>query len=161
LGSALLACASRAPLDAVGVSTGGALASHSGPSVPARIPSPLPVDFRSQLARVSARRFTSGGHAGGRFDADVYVTPSAKDEAWSPRGVTPPGTIVVMEEFDHGKATAGPVLMMEKRPPGFDAARGDWRYVVVDGSEVSDGPLDPCASCHDEAPHDHVFALPE
>jgi hypothetical protein len=113
------------------------------------------------MAKANLQRFASGGHAGGRFDADVYVTPSAKDEAFRPHGIVMTGTVLVMEEFERGKAVQGPVLMMEKRPAGFDAARGDWRYVVVDAGEAKDGPLDLCASCHDEAPHDHVFAIPE
>ena len=163
------ACASRAPMSAVGVSNGGALESHAAPSVAARVPSPIPVDFRATLTKVNRQRFNAGGHAGGRFDADVYVTPSAKDAAFgilpAPPGLgggippTPPGTVLVMEEVELGKSTAGPVLMMEKEAPGFDSARGDWRYVVVDGTDVQDGALDLCASCHAEAPHDHVFAV--
>jgi hypothetical protein len=143
----------------VGVSTGGAVSSDAGPSTAARIPSPLPVDFRASLTKVNRLRFQSGGHAGGRFDADVYVTPSAKDAAFGPRGVIEPGTVLVMDQTEHGKSIAGPVLMMEKEAPGFDPPRGDWRYVVVDGTVVSDGRLELCAGCHDEAPHDHVFAV--
>jgi hypothetical protein len=117
------------------------------------------VDFRATLAKVGARRFAAGGHAGGRFDADIYVTPSAKDKAFAPVGTIEPGTILVMDEIVHGAASGGPVLMMEKKPPGFDPAHGDWRYVVVDGKAVEDGPLAPCSGCHDEAPHDHVFSV--
>jgi hypothetical protein len=88
------------------------------------------------------------------------VTPSAKEAASDPMGKIEPGAVLVMELFLHGTTTGGPILMMEKRPAGFDAARGNWRYVVVDGTNVADGALDLCAGCHSEAPHDHVF-LPE
>jgi hypothetical protein len=153
----------------VGVSTAGALGSDSTAHVAAATPSPLPVDYRATLAKVGARRIVALGHAGGRFDADVYVTPSAKDAAFGPLGKIEPGTILVMEQSLHKTAVpaagnpppSGPTLMMEKRAPGFDPAHGDWRYVVVDGNSVEDGPLQLCASCHDEAPHDHVFAIEE
>jgi hypothetical protein len=75
-------------------------------------------------------------------------------------GKIEPGAVLVMELFLHATTTAGPTFMMEKRPAGFDPARGNWRYVVVDGANVADGALDLCAGCHSEAPHDHVF-LPE
>ena len=65
------------------------------------------------------------------------------------------------EEFVHGKDVPGPTLMMEKKEAGFASAHGDWRYVVVDATVVSDGQLDLCASCHDEAPLDRVFAVPQ
>jgi hypothetical protein len=57
----------------------------------------------------------------------------------------------------------GPIMMMEKRPPGFDPAHGDWRYVVVgaSGDVVKDGVVDTCAGCHGDAPADHLFAIVE
>jgi hypothetical protein len=146
-------------MGAVGVSTRDAMPQRSGPSVTAVAPSPLPSDFRTTLAKVNPQRFVAAGHAGGRFDADVYVTPSAKAAAFGPDGRIEPGAVLVMDEVLHGTAAAGPVLMMEKRAPGFDPARGDWRYVVVDQGNVFDGALDPCAGCHNEAQHDHVFPL--
>jgi hypothetical protein len=51
--------------------------------------------------------------------------------------------------------------MMEKMPPGFAEAHGDWRYSVVDGKAVTVGAIESCASCHDEAPHDHLFRVEE
>jgi hypothetical protein len=139
------------------VSTGGATPQRSGTRVAAITPSPLPSEFRTTLAKINRQRFAAAGHAGGRFDGDLYVTPSAKETAFSPAGKIEPGAVLVMELVLHGTTTAGPILMMEKRPAGFDPARGDWRYVVVDGASVADGALDLCAGCHGEAPHDHVF----
>jgi hypothetical protein len=143
----------------VGISTGaGTVQSSSTPLVQAAPPSPVPAEYRANLAKVNAKRFVTQGHAGGRFDADVYVTPSAKDAAFG-TGPIEPGTLLVMDQVPHGKGGDGPTLMMEKRAAGFDPAHGDWRYVVVDGVRVEDGPLSLCARCHDEAPHDHVFWL--
>ena len=157
----LVACQTRVPMSGVGVSTGGALESNAGPSNPAKVPSPLPVDFRASLTKLNGARFVSAGHAGGRFDANVYVTPSSKALLFDPRVPVPPGTVLVMDEFVHGKDVPGPTLMMEKKEAGFASAHGDWRYVVVDATVVSDGQLDLCASCHDEAPLDRVFAVPQ
>jgi hypothetical protein len=100
----------------------------------------------------------AGGHAGGRFDADLYVTPAAKDVAFAPTGAIEPGTRLVLDQVAHGASSGGPLVMMEKQPAGYDPRHGDWRYVVVDGKAVQDGKLEPCVTCHDEAPHDHVFA---
>jgi hypothetical protein len=169
--TALAACAPRAKMGPVGVSTGGALESDSPARVTQAPPSPLPPNYRATFTRVDAQRFVALGHAGGRFDADVYVTPTAKEAAFGLLGKIEPGTILVMDESPHGKSASvpaassatplGPTLMMEKRAAGFDPAHGDWRYVVVDGVSVEDGALPLCASCHDEAPHDHVFAVGE
>lgn len=144
----------------VGISTGGAESTSSaGAPIARAAPSPIPLDSRTTLARVGPGHFIAQGHAGGRFDAEVYVTPSAKDAVFSPVSKIAPGTALVMYESPRGKAENGPTLMMEKREPGFDPAHGDWRYVVADGQSVQDGALSLCARCHDEAPHDHVFAL--
>jgi hypothetical protein len=132
---------------------------RSSPTLDAAIASPLPPDFRSKLVKVNRQRFTAAGHATGRFDADLYVTPLANGDTFGLGRKIDPGTVLVMDHTLHGTSAAGPILMMEKRPPGFDPTRGDWRYVVVDGESVSDGPLDSCASCHGEAPHDHVFPI--
>src|SRR5580658_556990 len=77
----LLSCASRPPMDPVGASAGGAAPQRSGGSVAATVSSPLPSDFRKTLAKVNSQRFVVMGHAGGRFDGDLYVTPAAKDTA--------------------------------------------------------------------------------
>ena len=147
----------------VGVSNGNAVESDAPARIAHAPPSPLPPDYRASLTKVGSRRLAAQGHAGGRFDADVYVTPSAKDAAFGVLGKIEAGTVLVMDQSPRGAAlgagASGPTLMMEKRPPGFDPAHGDWRYVVVDGLRVEDGPLTLCARCHDEAPHDHVFGV--
>ncbi len=122
------------------------------------VPSPIPADFRTTLSKVNAAPFAAGGHAGGRFEAIVYVTAAAKDAVFSLSGKIESGTVLVMEQFERGREEPGPILMMEKMPTGFDDAHGDWRYAVVDGASVKVAP-ESCASCHGEAPHDHVFLV--
>jgi hypothetical protein len=159
----LAACTPREAMGPVGISTGGTTEHDSPARFTHAPPSPLPPEYRATFSKVGSRHLAAQGHAGGRFDAEVYVTPSAKEAAFSPLGKIEPGTVLVMDQSRRGKemnsGVEGPTLMMEKRAPGFDPAHGDWRYVVVDGPSIEDGPLPLCARCRDEAPHDHVFAI--
>jgi len=122
---------------------------------------PVPADFRTSMTHLSAARFLSRGHAGGRWDAEVYADPAGADALRGEHWPVPVGARFVEEHFERSDAGAGPVMMMEKRPPGYDAARGDWRYVAVTarGEVVKDGILESCAGCHGEAPGDHVFRM--
>lgn len=92
------------------------------------------------------------GHAGGRYEADVFATlPEAGRD----------GERFVEEMFERGTIRPGPTYMMERLPSGGDASAAEsaWRYVVVGprGELVKEGPIESCARCHAEAPHDHVF----
>jgi hypothetical protein len=113
------------------------------------------------MTRVSGARFLSKGHAGGRWDADVYANRAGAEALGAPDRPIPVGAVYVEEHFEKGDAGAGPMMMMEKRAAGFDAERGDWRYVVVGarGDVVKDGVVESCAGCHGDAPRDHVFRL--
>ncbi len=127
-------------------------------------PSPVPSDFRTSMVRVSGARFLSKGHAGGRWDADVYANRAGADALAVERGAIAPGALFIEEHFERGDGGAGgPIMMMEKRAPGFDAERGDWRYVAVGarGEVVKDGVVESCAGCHGDAPRDHVFRVGE
>jgi hypothetical protein len=156
------ACHPREPMRPVGTSTPVPTPRHGGPDTAFAVASPVPQDFRTDLAKVNRDRFISNGHAGGRFEANVYVTPTAKDAAFSFLGKVQTGTLIVMEEIERGKGDrSGPLLMMEKMAPGFAEAHGDWRYAVVDGKAVTVGAFDSCVKCHDEAPNDHVFRIPD
>jgi hypothetical protein len=124
--------------------------------------SPIPSDFRTSMSRASGARFLSKGHAGGRWDADVYANRAGVDALGVERGPIAVGAVYVEEHFERGDAgLAGPIMMMEKRPPGFDPDHGDWRYVVVGahGDLLKDGVVEGCAGCHGDAPRDHVFRL--
>jgi hypothetical protein len=145
----------------------GAVARHAGArkGTGPNVVSPILPDFRTSLVKWNKARFASNGHGLGRYDADVYVNAEGKDACMSARVAIPVGTRIVMEHVERGgqpgPTIPGPMMMMEKKPPGFDADHGDWRYVGVDANGVQDGALDACKTCHDEAPHDHVFSLPQ
>ena len=159
-------CTAKPNLTAIGVSNGSGSANASsigdaGATVGMGGPNPIPSDFRTAMTRVDASRFLSKGHAGGRWEADVYASANGGDTLRADRGTVAVGTRFVEEHFERGDAGAGPLFMMEKRPAGFDAAHGDWRYVAVGaGGEVAgDGIMESCAGCHGDAPHDHLFRV--
>jgi hypothetical protein len=121
-------------------------------------------DFHSQMTRVTTGRIPSRGHAGGRWTAEVYADTPASAALLRAEGgasVVPAGTKFTEEHFERGDAGAGPIFLMEKRPPGFDPRNGDWRYAAVSsrGELVNDGPIESCAACHSDAPGDHLFRV--
>jgi hypothetical protein len=129
----------------------------------APVASPVPSDFRTAMTKVNGARFLSRGHAGGRWDVDVYADDAGTSALATELGPVPAGARFVEEHFERADGGAGPIMMMEKRPAGFDAAHGDWRYVAVSsrGEVVADGPVASCAACHGDAPHDHLFRAGE
>ncbi|MEO6420440.1 MAG: hypothetical protein ABIP39_13570 [Polyangiaceae bacterium] len=144
----------------VGLSNGG----HPGPGEPAREGDrtshgalEIPVDFRAKFTKMNRARFVSKGHAAGRYEVDIYADDAAKAGYAAATGELPVGARFIKEHFEGAKP--GPIMMMEKRPKGFDPEHGDWRYVIVGstGQLVKDGKAESCAGCHDDAPHDHVF----
>jgi len=152
----------------VGVSTAapgaGAPTSVQDAGAP-RGPSGIPSDFRTNLTKINRARFVSSGHAGGRYEVDVYANAAGKSAALSASGDVPVGARLVKEHFERAGDTVqpGPVMMMEKMERGFDPDHGDWAYVVVNsaGAQVQNGRVEACAGCHDDAPHDHVFRIKE
>jgi hypothetical protein len=124
----------------------------------------LPGDYRATFTKVNKRRFVSQGHAGGRWEVDVYANEAAaKALAERARGV-PVGAVAVQEHYERAEGRpAGPVMVMEKREPGYAADRGDWRYVVVgaSGRLVSEGAAPSCQGCHDQSPMDGLFPIVE
>ncbi len=81
----------------------------------------------------------------------------------------PVGAIIVKEKSglnfnaDGGSAaedrTHDGVGGMIKRPPGFDAAHGDWEYFYFeDPSKIESGKIASCVGCHTgAAQRDYVF----
>ncbi len=152
---------------AVGVSNApqnaGPVAADAGP--PVKGPSGIPSDFRTSLSKINRARFVSKGHAGGRYEVDVYANDAGKSAAASTSGDVPVGARLVKEHFERvGDAVQpGPLMMMEKMAHGYDPDHGDWAYVVVNsaGQQVQNGRVEACIGCHDDAPHDHVFKISE
>ncbi len=69
------------------------------------------------------------------------------------------GATIVERLFGAEGADPTAYFVMVKRAPGYDAAGGDWEYLVVlpDGSVEARGKLPLCARCHAEAPHNRLF----
>jgi hypothetical protein len=112
---------------------------------------------------VNKTRFTSNGHAAGRWDVDVYANDAGLEAVLASRGEAALGAELVEEHFERDGTMAGPIMMMQKQPKGFSPEHGDWRYVVKSGAGevVRDGVIDSCAGCHDDAPHDRLFKVVE
>jgi hypothetical protein len=125
----------------------------------------LPPGYRTTFTKLNRARLVSQGHAAGRWEVDVYANEAAAKALAARARQVPPGAIVVEEHFERVGATRppGPIMMMEKRPPGFAEAHGDWRWLVVGskGQLVQDGPVESCAGCHDDAPMDGLFPIME
>ncbi len=121
----------------------------------------MPAGFETSFAKLSAARAPSNGHAAGRWDVLVYASADAQGPLASGHGDVPVGATIVEVHYERAGGARGPLMMMEKREKGYDAAHGDWRYVVVGagGELVKDGPIESCAGCHDDAPHDHLFKV--
>lgn len=125
-------------------------------------PSDLPAQFRTTYTKLNATPFVSMGHAGGRWEAEVY-----RSTAGTATEPLPIGARLVMEHFERaGSPTAserrGPLFVIEKMPAGYAPEHGDLRYVVVSsaGQTKLDGADPSCAGCHDDAPKERLFALP-
>ncbi len=81
----------------------------------------------------------------------------------------PVGSVVVKEKTALGYMSEGNeqtmtrphdgVGGMVKRPPGFDAAHGDWEYFYFEEpSRIESGRISSCVQCHGGASaRDHVF----
>jgi len=126
----------------------------------------LPAAYRTSFTKVNRGRFVSQGHAAGRWEADVYANEAAARALATRTREVPVGAVVVQEHFERSSGdvrTPGPVMVMEKRPPGFAKEHGDWRWAVVgsQGQLVKDGVIDACAGCHDDAPMDGLFPVVE
>lgn len=123
----------------------------------------MPADYRSAFTKVNKARFVSQGHAAGRWEVDIWANESAKKALASRARDVPVGAIVVSEHYERSPQEQGPVMLMEKMPPGYSKEHGDWRYAVVgsQGQLVKNGVVESCAGCHDDAPMDGLFPIVE
>ena len=128
----------------------------------------LPSSYRTTFTKVNKARFVSQGHASGRWEVDVWANEPAHKALVARAREVPVGAIVVQEHFERtelpdGGKPVGPIMVMEKRSPGFAKEHGDWRWAVVgsQGQLVKDGTIESCAGCHDDAPMDGLFPIVE
>jgi hypothetical protein len=101
------------------------------------------------------------GHAGGRFEIDVYANELGK-RALDEHAPAAEGAAFAVEHTERASTPRpGPLMLMEKEAKGYAPARGDWRYVAVtaSGAVALDGAETSCADCHDEAPVDRIFPI--
>lgn len=99
----------------------------------------------------------------------VYVNPVGRRAMMSQaKPGFPVGSIIVREKFQtRGSRQPELLTVMMKREPGYDSARGDWEYMVVNGgvSEIrARGALGSCGGCHQQREaDDYIFRsyLPE
>ncbi len=119
-------------------------------------------------------------HGGRRVD--TYVNPIGAAPYLDADAAMPVGTVIVKTSMEDD-GSAGPIFVMEKRAPGFDAEHGDWAYAIhwaappARWAKQLGGPIywrSPshrvgyCVECHDnydrnlgDVPGDHkITALP-
>lgn len=166
----VVACAGRggsgSPVGISDKTAGGRTARDAGDAAFVDGAAALPGDYRATFVKVNKARFVSQGHASGRWEVDVWANEAAHKALAARAREVPVGAIVVQEHFERsvsdpeGDAT-GPIMVMEKRPPGFSPEHGNWRYAVVGsrGQLVRDGEIESCAGCHDDAPMDGLFPI--
>lgn len=166
-GLLLAACLGHGSGPAVGESTkapGGRNPSDGGGEAVLDGAAALPEAYRTTFTKVNKARMISQGHATGRWEIDVWANDLAAKAIAERARAVPVGAIVVVEHYERSTDKArGPVMVMEKRPPGFSKEHGDWRWAVVgsQGQLVKDGLIESCAGCHDDAPMDGLFPIVE
>jgi hypothetical protein len=114
-------------------------------------------NLRTALTRAPSQHF-AGAH-----DGEVLANEVAADyPALGPRRTLPAGAMLVETLRVRGRDDVVGHLVMTKRPPGSDAAAGDWEYAIVTaaGEVEARGSLAACVRCHAEAPHDRLFGPP-
>jgi hypothetical protein len=124
----------------------------------------LPSSYRSTFEKLNRARIVSRGHTDQRWEIDVWANEAAKRALVSRARGAEVGAIAVAEHYERREGSSpGPVMVMEKRAPGYAPEHGDWRYVVVGsrGQLVRDGSIEQCWGCHDDAPQDGFFAIVE
>jgi hypothetical protein len=125
----------------------------------------------TRIWRPMSRTYLASEH--GMFLQVFANAAAAKDYALAERGgKLPQGAAILKRSFRvaaDGTAAAGPVFVMERMAPGYDASTNDWRFAVTtpDGPRVGEsGGRDAdkvayCAACHRAARvQDHLFFVP-
>jgi len=161
LAAALLGCPPP-PHDPVGTSNKPRVAPK--PAVEAKTTNTPPKGLREGVTPLPGR-FTSLGHAGGRWEYALLANDDGRAALEGKVTEAKVGAKLVMDHVERPSGDKGPTMVMEKREKGFDPEHGDWRYVVVGaaGNLVFDGKSERCWGCHDDAPvgRDHLFPVRE
>jgi len=124
-------------------------------------------------SRYNSAPFRSAQH-GERFVNNYANDKAGAYRLYEKSGPMPTGSILIKDSFavtKKGDVFSGPLFVMEKMAPGFQASSGDWRYTMImpDGSllGVTKGSgsarMEFCVSCHATvgAEQDHLFYVPK
>jgi hypothetical protein len=82
---------------------------------------------------------------------EVYVSPDQAADFKAGRNDLPAGTLVAKEKRDGPAGEATLYTLMLKHAQGYNAAGGDWEYLVVDGRKtrvIARGMIESCIRCH-------------
>jgi hypothetical protein len=155
------ACASKGGGPPVGVSdrvTEPPRSIDAGVDAGPPLTGPL-ASWRSTMTKLTTSPVVSVGHAGGRFEIEVFANELGKRALDEHAPAQEGAAFAVVHTERATTPRPGPLMLMQKEAKGYATARGDWRYVVVtaSGSVALDGPEASCADCHDEAPVDRIF----
>ncbi|MGH1481403.1 MAG: cytochrome P460 family protein [Geminicoccales bacterium] len=121
----------------------------------------------------SSQPYVSGTH-GGRYVMNWGNRTGADYINYEEMQPLPVGSVLAKDSFSvgaNGKATLGPLFLMEKMAPGFSEASGDWKYTMImpDGSTfgatggAGDASVQFCNECHAVVAEeqDYLYFLPE
>jgi hypothetical protein len=133
-------------------------------AAPPVVAEPSPWELAPQLGSFTrATGRARSQHFTGELEAEVRINPlAAPYPALGPERTLPAGAALVEFHFEEGATEPQTLLAMVKRHAGYDAAGGDWEYLILtpDGTSTHRGPLPLCKRCHADAPHDHLFGGP-
>ena len=123
--------------------------------------------------RYNKTPYRSATH-GERFVNNYGNTVAKNYKDYEAAGTMPAGAILAKDSFavtTRGDVFLGPLFLMEKMAPGFNAASRDWRYSMImpDGSlfGMTEGEgserVTFCVTCHQTAgdENDHLFFIPD
>ena len=131
-----------------------------------------PLEGYRTWKRYNTAPYLSSTHGNHYVNNYANATASAYGR-FEQAGKMPEGSIIAKDSFavtTTGGILLGPMVLMEKMPPGFNAASGDWKYTLVqpDGEVLGEtngrNPegVDYCIACHAAVEHqDHLFFLPQ
>lgn len=123
--------------------------------------------------RYSRVAYQSATH-GARYVQNYANATAHAYGAFEKAGVMPVGSVLAKDSFTvdgKGRATMGPLFIMEKMPAGFRADSGNWKYSMImpDGSLFGEtngknsAGMQFCIECHAAVAEeqDHMMFIPE
>lgn len=118
-----------------------------------RLVNPSPIKMEPAVAALCAPAFPRPANPHQNKFISVYVNDVGQQAMMTERNPEfPQGSLIVKEKLSNRESQAPELLtVMLKRERGYDPRRGDWEYMMLDGSAskiVERGRLASCSSCH-------------